>query len=342
MGVERDPAALALAHENVALNGAEDRVQAASGDVAAPDPRLTGFDHAFANPPFFDDPSALRGPAPERRGAWIADDGLEAWTAFLLRAVRPLGAVTLIHRADRLADVLALLSKGAGSLQVRAVHPDAASEAKRVLVRAVKGGRASLRLAPPLILHGVDGRPTAETDAVLRGEAALPFDPPPSLTGRIHVRAYREADAPGLLDLFRRSVREAAAPFYSEAQRRAWAPDAMDLGAFAARRAATPTWVAEIDGDVAGFIDLTPSGHVDMLYVGADHQRRGVACALYRVVEAKAAGQGIARLTTEASLGAQPFFAARGFKVVREQAVALRGETLANALMEKRLSPQSA
>jgi len=45
-------------------------------------------DAAFANPPFFDDAGALRGPAPERRAAWMADDGLAAWIGFLSKAVR--------------------------------------------------------------------------------------------------------------------------------------------------------------------------------------------------------------------------------------------------------------
>ena len=49
---------------------------------------LPPFDAAMANPPFFDDPNALRGPAPERRAAWMADDGLAAWIGFLSKAVR--------------------------------------------------------------------------------------------------------------------------------------------------------------------------------------------------------------------------------------------------------------
>ena len=175
-GVERDPAAAALARANVALNGLESRVQVRGGAVgdgfAALDaPR---FDAAFANPPFFDDPSALRPPAPERRGAWMADDGLGAWCAWLLSAVRDGGRVTLVHRADRLGDLLAALSAGAGGLAVRPVHPFADAPAKRVLVRAVRGARAPLRLLPPLVLHARDAAGhTAEADEVLRGDAAM-------------------------------------------------------------------------------------------------------------------------------------------------------------------------
>jgi tRNA1(Val) A37 N6-methylase TrmN6 len=116
----------------------------------------------------------LRGPAPERRGAWLADEGLAAWTGFLNKAVREGGTITVIHRADRLADLLDLMSNKAGSLQVRPVHPFADAPAKRVIVRAVKTGKAPLRLLPPLVLHGRDGaRHTPEAEAILRGEADL-------------------------------------------------------------------------------------------------------------------------------------------------------------------------
>jgi tRNA1(Val) A37 N6-methylase TrmN6 len=88
--------------------------------------------------------------------------------------VREGGTLTLIHRADRLADILALLAPKAGSVQVRPVHPFVDAPAKRVLVRAVKTGKAPLLLLPPLVLHGRDGaRHTAETEAILRGRAGL-------------------------------------------------------------------------------------------------------------------------------------------------------------------------
>jgi tRNA1(Val) A37 N6-methylase TrmN6 len=175
-GLERDPAAAALARRNVELNGLADRVEILDGDVAQRFPALgrAPFDAVLANPPFFDDPQALRAPAPERHGAWMADDGLAAWIGFLLKAVREGGALTVIHRADRLADILALLAPKAGSVQVLPVHPFADAPAKRVLVRAVKTGKAPLQLLPPLVLHARDGgQHTAEVEAILRGRAGL-------------------------------------------------------------------------------------------------------------------------------------------------------------------------
>ncbi|MBU1378678.1 MAG: methyltransferase [Alphaproteobacteria bacterium] len=175
-GVERDPKALVLARENIVLNGLENRVDVVEGDVAVRFSALAleTFDAAFANPPFFDDPDSLRGPAPERRLAWVADDGLEAWIGFLSKAVKEGGAITVIHRADRLGDLLALLSPKAGSVQILPIQPFADEPAKRVIVRAIKTGKAPLKLLPALVLHDRDGgKHRPEVEAILRGEADL-------------------------------------------------------------------------------------------------------------------------------------------------------------------------
>ena len=175
-GLERDAAMAGLARDNAGLNGWADRIDVRQGDVAAGFRALglAPFDWAVSNPPFFDDPGALRAPAPGKQGAWMADDGLAAWTGFLLKAVKEGGRMVMIHRADRLADILALLGDKAGSFAVRPVHPHADEPAKRVLVHAIKTGRAPLRLLPPLILHDRDGgKHSAEAEAILRGEAEL-------------------------------------------------------------------------------------------------------------------------------------------------------------------------
>jgi tRNA1(Val) A37 N6-methylase TrmN6 len=176
VGLDRDPDAAALARRNVALNGMEARVRVVEGDVAHrfASLDLLPFDAALANPPFFDDPAGLRAPAPEKQAAWMAEGGLAAWTGFLLKAVREGGSITVIHRADRLGDLLRLLTPKAGSIQVRPVHPFSDAPAKRVLVRAVKSGKAPLQLLPPLVAHARDGgRHTPQAEALLPGEADL-------------------------------------------------------------------------------------------------------------------------------------------------------------------------
>lgn len=176
LGVERNPEMAALAAGNLALNGLDGRAEARVGDIADGfDARgRAPFDWAVANPPFFDDPGALRTPGPGKRDAWMADDGLQAWLDFLWRAVRDGGRVLVVHRADRLDDILGGLRRTCGSFAVKPVQPFADQPAKRVLVRAVRGGRAPLTLLPPLVLHDRSGAKHApEAEAILRGEAGL-------------------------------------------------------------------------------------------------------------------------------------------------------------------------
>lgn len=178
VGLERDAAAVQLGEANAHANGLAERVEIRAFDVAQSfkSSGLAPFDLVMANPPFFDDPGALRAPAAAKRAAWMAEGGLGVWTAFLVKAVREGGAILVVHRADRLADLLSLLAPKAGSFQIRPIHPFADAPAKRVLVRAIKTGKAPLTLLPPLVLHPRDGgKHTAEAEAILRGEADLPW-----------------------------------------------------------------------------------------------------------------------------------------------------------------------
>jgi len=85
------------------------------------------------------------------------------------------GTVTLIWRADGLADVLAALAGHFGGTVVLPVYGRAGQPAIRVLVCARKGSRAPLLVLPGLTLNDEGGKPTAEAEAILRGAEALPM-----------------------------------------------------------------------------------------------------------------------------------------------------------------------
>jgi putative acetyltransferase len=97
------------------------------------------------------------------------------------------------------------------------------------------------------------------------------------------------------------------------------------------------TLVAEEDGAAVGFVELESDGHLDMLYLHKDAVGRGVGSRLYRAVEQIAWERGLGRIAIEASTTARPFFERQGFRVVGEQAIALRGARLTNFAMEKSL-----
>jgi putative acetyltransferase len=153
----------------------------------------------------------------------------------------------------------------------------------------------------------------------------------------IIIRDYRPDDATALVELFRSSVRVLARKDHTENQLLAWAPDDIDPNVFGPRRASRPTWVAEIDEQIAGFSDLEPDGHVDMLYIHPAHQGKGVARALLQHVEEAAIHDGLKLIYTHASITARPVFERMGFKTMYAQTVTARGETFTNYRMEKPL-----
>lgn len=179
--VELDPELAALARGNAARNALAGRVRAVCLDVAAAAAAFAAagltagcIDHVLMNPPF--NVGARPSPDHGRRLAHsAAQDTLVQWLATAARLLRPAGAVTLIWRADGLADVLASLSADFGGIAVLPVHSKPAAPAIRVLVRAVKASRAPLSLWPGFCLADAAGRPTVEAEAVLRGSVVLPL-----------------------------------------------------------------------------------------------------------------------------------------------------------------------
>jgi putative acetyltransferase len=96
------------------------------------------------------------------------------------------------------------------------------------------------------------------------------------------------------------------------------------------------TFVAVQGERVLGFAEFEGDGHIDTLYVYHEYQGYGIASQLLDRIEAEAQRLGLARLYTEASITAKPFFRKRGFSVVTPQRVKVRGQTFRSYRMEKR------
>ncbi|MBI1779155.1 MAG: methyltransferase [Proteobacteria bacterium] len=169
VGLEVQSELARLARLNAALNGIDD-LTVFDGSLRDPPPALAGqrFDHVIANPPYLEAERASEGPSPGKRAATVEGASLEEWLAFALALAAPKASLTVIHRADRLADLLAGLERGAGAIAVMPLWPKAGRPAKRVIVSARRGSRAALRLLPGIVLHQADGRFTAAAEAILR------------------------------------------------------------------------------------------------------------------------------------------------------------------------------
>jgi tRNA1(Val) A37 N6-methylase TrmN6 len=178
--VERDEVLVALCRRNIALNGLDDRASAVAADVFAPRSERIAAGlvpeqaHVVAtNPPFFEREGARPSPDPGRRAAHeMAGGTLEGWIEAAADLLRPRGRLVMIHRADALGACLAALARRFGTIRVTPVQAKAGSDSVRVLLSAVKGGKAPLSLAPALVLHEADGRFT-EAVAVMHAAPTL-------------------------------------------------------------------------------------------------------------------------------------------------------------------------
>jgi tRNA1(Val) A37 N6-methylase TrmN6 len=184
--VEIDPELAALAAQNIVRNGLDRQVHVANFDVTAPPEEfeaagiaLGAADRVLMNPPFYSPTRQNLSPDPGRRAAHVAPPGtLAAWVEAATRLLHSAGTLTLIWRADGLADVLAALDHRYGGIAVMPVHGRAGQPAIRALVGARKGSGAPLVLLPALVLNDERGKPTAEAEAVLRGAKDLPLIEP--------------------------------------------------------------------------------------------------------------------------------------------------------------------
>jgi tRNA1(Val) A37 N6-methylase TrmN6 len=179
--VEIDPTLADLARGNAVANeiAAEVIVLDVEANAAAfaacglpPD----SIDAVLMNPPFNDPARHRRSPDDARGLAHVATETtLANWIHAARRILKSRGVLTLIWRADGLAEVLSALDHGFGSLEILPVHGDVRTPANRILVCAIKGGRAPTRVHPALMLNDESGLPNKRVQEILAGKAILPL-----------------------------------------------------------------------------------------------------------------------------------------------------------------------
>lgn len=128
------------------------------------------------------------------------------------------------------------------------------------------------------------------------------------------IRRARDTDRDAIWKVHIAAIRALCAGWYGEAEIDVWiarlTPDAY-RGAILNR----VMLVAEEGGDVVGFGQLdVERREIEAVYVQPGVVRRGIGAALLARLEELARIQGVGRLHLCASLNAQAFYAARGYK----------------------------
>lgn len=176
VGLEIQPYLAELCVANIQRNGCGGRLSVREGDVGRfPKEWTDAFDHVVMNPPYHDPKSHGASANDCKRIANTESDDadLSVWIGSAREALREDGTLTLIHRADRAEEIVALIRPSFGTARVKMICPKESGPARRVIIRAQKSGPSVLNEEPPFILYGPDGRYNAAGDAILRDAQAM-------------------------------------------------------------------------------------------------------------------------------------------------------------------------
>jgi tRNA1(Val) A37 N6-methylase TrmN6 len=179
VGLELQSELVQLARENAEHNNLCALVDIQEGDINSPPEILVDatFDQVIANPPYYRADQAQVSPNQIKAVANVEGaGGLEVWVATARRFLKEGGVLTIIHTADRLADLIDVVgSHHFGSIEIMPFWPKQGRPAKRVIVRCRKGGKAATVLHGGLVLHNADGGFTDDADKILKQSVQLEF-----------------------------------------------------------------------------------------------------------------------------------------------------------------------
>ena len=178
-GIEKRAEAADRAREAAVMNGLDSRVDIITADITEITAEhdnsartefegLKGaFDVVVSNPPYFRKNSAIPSSSGDRYTArHETTAGIAEFASAASLMLNRGGSFYLVHRPDRLADIFEALRKaGLEPKEMQMVIPAEAQAANIVLIHAVKGAGAELRMLPQIAVHTPDG---GYTDDIMR------------------------------------------------------------------------------------------------------------------------------------------------------------------------------
>ena len=165
-GLEIQTEIMKMAQRSVALNGLEKKIDIIQGDIKEAS-RIFGaasFDVVTSNPPYMNDAHGLKNPGDVKAISrhevlCTLEDVVREGT----KALKPGGRFYMVHRPHRLAEIITVMRQyKLEPKRMKFVHPFADKDANMVLIEAVRGGGAGLKLEPPVIVYKEPGVYTDE------------------------------------------------------------------------------------------------------------------------------------------------------------------------------------
>lgn len=165
-GIEIQTEVADLAKRNIILNNLDDRMEVINTDIKEVFTYLDKyqFDVVVTNPPYkksntgvknFDESQLIS----RHEVKCSLEDIIESASKLL----KDLGEFYMVHRAERLVDIMCLLRKyRIEPKNIRFVHSRVKEKPKLILIKAVKGAKEFLKLDKPLVIYREDEEYTDE------------------------------------------------------------------------------------------------------------------------------------------------------------------------------------
>ncbi|MBQ4901629.1 tRNA1(Val) (adenine(37)-N6)-methyltransferase [Paenibacillus sp. Marseille-P2973] len=160
-GIEIQPRLADMARRSVEMNGLGDQITIREGDLREL-VKETGhgvYDAITVNPPYMPLTGGdVKINAHQAIARHEVHCTLEEVISASMRLVRPGGKVTMVHKPQRLGEILTVFRQYRLEPKlIRFVHPRQEAEANMVLIEALRDGKPDMRVLPPLIVYDEQG-----------------------------------------------------------------------------------------------------------------------------------------------------------------------------------------
>ncbi|MDX2498164.1 MAG: tRNA1(Val) (adenine(37)-N6)-methyltransferase [Desulfobacterales bacterium] len=167
-GIEVQTDLADIAALNITENGLDDQITVLCMDMKTLNLETTSepVDLVVSNPPFRKAESGRINPNRQRA---VARHEIKATLYDVVetgrRMLRTGGRFVMVYLAERMTDILTQMrTAGIEPKSIRAIHSGIETSAKLVLVEGKKGGRAGIKIGPPLIIYRKNGAYTDEVE----------------------------------------------------------------------------------------------------------------------------------------------------------------------------------
>ena len=165
-GLEIQPEVAEMAERSVKLNALQDRIKILNIDLKNALEYLDAdsFDAVISNPPYKLNNSGIINPDDKKAiSRHEIKCTLEDVVSIASQLLKQYGRFYMVHRPDRLADIICLLRKyRLEPKQIRFVHPKVKAKPNMILIRASKNGNPELKFDPPLYIYDNEGNYTED------------------------------------------------------------------------------------------------------------------------------------------------------------------------------------